>query len=166
MRLFFLFVLVFIFGFLVVLTDVQVGAVATVVGLVAADLWRSEVFAIFGSSVGLHPKVWEDIDIAVDVLGGDLEAVKEEPGAARVEFGGAQGVQDLGKGHLDGAAVFEDGELERLVGVWGLFGFPTVKARVEVAKMRATQGWRVTPVTIGHDVTTHEMHETPPPPLL
>jgi hypothetical protein len=121
---------------------------------VAADLWGGEDVAIFGSSLGLHPKEGEDIEFAFDVLGGDLEAVKEEPGAARIELTGAQAVEDLGEGDLDSAPVFEDGELERLIGGLGLLSGTIVQARVEVAKVLAAQGRRVTDPAVGHDVTT------------
>ena len=97
--------LVHIFGEHEVFADGQVRAVATIFGFVAADLWGGEDVAILGSSLGLHPVLGEDIEVAFDVLGGDLEAVKEEPGAARIELTGAQAVEDLGEGELNGACL-------------------------------------------------------------
>jgi hypothetical protein len=146
--------LVHIFGEHEVFADAQVGAVATIFAFVAADLWRSEIVAILGSGLGLHPEHGQDIELAFDVLGGDLEAVEEEPGAARIEFGGAERVEHIGECELDGAAVFEDGKLERLVGGLGLLGGATVDACVEVAKLLAAQGRRIALVAVGHDVTT------------
>ncbi|MGD0731838.1 MAG: hypothetical protein ABR956_11280 [Terracidiphilus sp.] len=55
--------------------------------------------------------------IARDILRGDLESVETEAGAARVELGRDEGVEDPGKGMLDGATVFEDGELQVPIGV-------------------------------------------------
>jgi hypothetical protein len=104
--------------------------------------------------LGLHPVLGQDIEFAFDVLGGDLEAVKEEPGAARIELTGSQAVEDLGEGELNGAAVFEDGELERLISGSAFLRDATVHTRVEVAKLLAAQGRRITLVAVGHDVTT------------
>jgi hypothetical protein len=156
--------LVHIFGEHEVFADAQVGAFATIFLFVAADLWGSEVVAIFGSSLGLDPVPGEDIVFAFDVLGGDLEAVKEEPGAARIELSGAEAVEDLGEGELDGAAVFEDGELERLISGLAFLSGVTVHTRVEVAKLLAAQGRRTALVAVGHNVTTDQIHEAPPPP--
>jgi hypothetical protein len=131
-----------------------VGAVATIFGFVAADLCGSEDVAIFGSSLGLYPVPGEDIEFASDILGGDLEAVEDESRAARIELTGAEAVEDLGEGELDGAAVFEDGEVKRLIGDFGVFSSTIVHTRVEVAKLLAAQGRRITLVAVGHDVTT------------
>jgi hypothetical protein len=60
------------------------GAVATILGFVAADFFGGKVVAIFGSSLGLHPEHGEDIGLAFDVLGGDLESVDDQSCAARV----------------------------------------------------------------------------------
>jgi hypothetical protein len=159
-----LFVLVFRIGVNEVLTDVEVGAIATILGFIAADFCRGEVVAIFGSSLGLHPEHGEDIALAFDVLGGDLEAVEDESRATRVEFTGGHAVEHISKGNLDGASVFEDGEVKRLIGDFGVVSSTIVHTRVEVAKLLAAQGRRVTNPAVGHDVTTDEMHETPPPP--
>ena len=52
------------------------------------------------------------VEVACDILRGDLEGVEEKARAARVNAGGTERVEDLGEGDLDGAAVFEDGEPE------------------------------------------------------
>jgi hypothetical protein len=44
-----------------------------------------------------------------EVEAGDLEAVEEESGAARVDGVGGDAVEDLAEGVLDGGAVFERG---------------------------------------------------------
>ncbi len=48
----------------------------------------------------------------LEVEAGDLEAVEEQAGAARVEAVGGDALQDLADGVLDGAAVFGQGEEE------------------------------------------------------
>jgi hypothetical protein len=50
------------------------------------------------------------------VVGGQLKAVEESCGSLGVELAGGEGVDDDGKGDLDGLAVFEGGELNVLAG--------------------------------------------------
>ncbi len=60
-----------------------------------------------------------------------------------MRFGGRwfadEGAQDAGDGELDGAAVFEKGNVEGIDQADGLFGGP-VQPRVEKAKGLAPQG--------------------------
>ncbi len=58
----------------------------------------------------------------LEVEAGDLEAVEEQAGAARVEGVGGDALQDLADGVLDGAAVFGQGEEEGGVGRVGWAG--------------------------------------------
>ena len=46
------------------------------------------------------------------VAAGDLEAVEEQAGAARVDLVGGDALEDFGEALLDGAAVFRKGERE------------------------------------------------------
>jgi hypothetical protein len=58
----------------------------------------------------------DDVRAAIDVLRCDLEAIEKEAGALGIETGGAEGAEDLGECELDGAAIFEDGQLDRIKG--------------------------------------------------
>src|SRR5579863_10742170 len=79
------------------------------IGRFAEAHFGSEVFAVAGGANGVDGIAGHDIGSALDVLRGNLEAVEKERGTARVKVGGAEGVEDLGEGKLDGAAVFTDG---------------------------------------------------------
>ena len=58
--------------------------------------------------------------VAGEVEAGDLEAVEEKAGAARVEFIGGDALEDLGDGGLDGGAVFDERQVEGGSLVFGL----------------------------------------------
>ena len=104
-----------------------------------------------------------------DILRSDLEGVEVEAGVARVELRGAQGVEDLGEGNLDGAAILQNGELERLIRGEGRGCGDAVQAGVEVTIGFAAEGWRLAFAAVGHDVTAFVTHcgvlPTPTPSL-
>ena len=78
--------------------------------------------ALFGVGGDLFDLGWQGVvgAVAGQVGAGDLEAVKEEAGAAGVEGVGGDGEQDLADGLLDGGAVFGQGEVEGVVLVSGV----------------------------------------------
>ena len=53
-----------------------------------------------------------DATFANDILRADLEGVEEKAGFFHIDVAGAEGIDDLSEGDLDGAAVFKDGEVE------------------------------------------------------
>jgi hypothetical protein len=97
---------------------------------------------------------------AGQVQAGDLEAVEEQAGAARVELVGGDALQDLADGELDGGAVLGDRHLElRAAGLaGGELGWPHGLARgvVEVAKFFATEAWALAAAAVGEDVAAAE----------
>ena len=134
--------------------------------LTEADL-RPEFFALTVGADRVDAVLWQDVRLAVDVLRGDLEAVEEQAGAARVEMGGAEGVEDLGEGELDGAAVFQYGEKEGLTCGDALPQALLVKPGVEVAIRLVFQGVRTALASVGHDVAAFQVHRGPSPlPIL
>jgi hypothetical protein len=75
----------------------------------------------------------------VNVLRGDLKSVEKEAGAPGIKLRGAKGVEYMGEGKLDGAAIFENGELDRFFRGTVLLRRKAVQARVEVAIMRTAE---------------------------
>jgi hypothetical protein len=94
-----------------------------------------------------------DATFANDILRADLEGVEEKAGFFHIDVAGAEGIDDLSEGDLDGAAVFKDGEVEIVLLCDGRLGGEAVKARVEVAIGLASESRRVTIDSVGHDVT-------------
>jgi hypothetical protein len=82
---------------------------------VAAELFRAELIAAGGVGYGFHWIAWDVDGVTLHILRGDLDAIEKEAGAAGVELGRTQRVQDLGQGVLDGTAVFEDRKLQNPV---------------------------------------------------
>ncbi len=76
---------------------------------------------------------------AGQVRGRDLEAVKDEAGAAGVEVAGGKPAEDFAEACLDGGAVFWQGEIEgaaagALLGLGGLAGGVVVEAEIFFAE--------------------------------
>jgi hypothetical protein len=118
---------------IVVWASLLLFAFAAILGGIANGELRGH-FISFGIGGGvLNGALRYDVRAAVDVLGCDLEAVEEEAGALGVEAGGAERAEDLGERELDGAAIFEDGEFDRIKGrAW--FRVEAVQTVVEVAE--------------------------------
>jgi hypothetical protein len=160
----FVFVFVFFFFFrLVVLAIVSLFAGRTVFRKLADGFLRGELFALRAAGEERDRIQCEDVRVVRDILRGDLEAVEKEAGTARIEFRGGKGVEDLGKGDLDGAAVLQHRELEWLFLAAALLRSKTMETGVEVAIGGAAQGRRMTPDAVGHNVTTFLIHIDPPP---
>jgi len=87
-------------------------------------------------------------------VGGDLEAVEDEAGALLVELVGADAVEDLAEGVLDGGAVFKRGEEE--FGVDGMasaeFGGGVAGGLVVVAEVFVAEGGAAAAAAGGEDV--------------
>lgn len=96
------------------------------------------------------------------VMAGDLEAVEEEAGAARVDFVGGDLLENFGEALLDGAAVFRVGQ--RKAGTAALAGGSVLDGAaavvVEVAEVFVTagaaQGRAAAAAAVGEDVTALE----------
>jgi hypothetical protein len=96
------------------------------------------------------------------VEAGDLEAVEEQAGAARVDVVGGDAAENFADGLLDGAAVFRVGEGEAGLaaaasgGVLdGAAGVVVVVAEVFGA-FGATDGWAAAAAAVGEDVAALE----------
>ncbi len=136
-----------------------------IVGYVAEAGLGAEFVAGCGAGYEMYGFPGDNIVFAIDVLGGDLEGVEEETGAAGVELRGTEAVENLGEGDLDGAAVFKDGQLDRFAGGGGWPGGKSVQAVVEVAAWLASKGDGSAFKPVGHDVAALHIHTgTPPPP--
>jgi len=89
-----------------------------------------------------------------EVEAGDLEAVEEEAGAARVDVVGGDALEDLADGVLDGGAVFGERNLEggaaAAAGAWVLSRFAGVV--VVVAEIFSAEAWASAAVAVGEDV--------------
>ena len=106
----------------------------------------------------MHRCNWQDVRPAFNILGGDLEGVEKKAGTAGVEMRGAEGIENLGEGDLDGAAIFEDGELERFVRGEGRPCGEDMQAGVEVAiRFIAERRCRAFG-SVGHDMATFVAH--------
>jgi hypothetical protein len=101
--------------------------------------------------------------VTLDILRGNLEGVEKEAGTARVEAEGAKGIENLGEGDLNGAAVFEDGKSEGPVRGYGRLRGKAVEAGVKVAIRLASQSRRMALGSVGHDVAALVRHCGPFP---
>jgi len=88
------------------------------------------------------------------VEAGDLEAVEEEAGAARVDVVGGDALEDLADGGLDGGAVFGKGQVEGGGSAAASFriGDGFSGGVVVVAELFAAQAWAGAAVAVGEDV--------------
>ncbi len=88
------------------------------------------------------------------VEAGDLEAVEEKAGAARVDVVGGDALEDLADGVLDGRPVFRERDLEggatAAAGAWVLCRFAGVV--VVVAEVFSAEAWAAAAVAVGEDV--------------
>jgi hypothetical protein len=88
------------------------------------------------------------------VEAGDLQAVEEEAGAARVDVVGGDALKDLADGVLDGGAIFGEREFEG--GAAGAAGVRVSDGPaggvVVVAEVFAAEAWAAAAVAVGEDV--------------
>jgi hypothetical protein len=149
----------FLFAVLVfheVCAGLSLGTGAAVLRRLADGVLGGEDFFAFVAE-GSHG-IEEDGGGAHGDLGGDLQAVEKESGAARIEARGGQLAEDLGERNLDGAAVFKRRQLEVVPDAFGSGG--AVEVGVEVAVGHFAQGRRVAPDSAGHDVTAFVVHDS------
>jgi hypothetical protein len=88
------------------------------------------------------------------VEAGDLEAIEEQAGAARVEIVGGDALQDLADGELDGRAVFGHDELkgaEPGLAGGGVFN-RSAGGVVEVAELLVAEADAATAAALREDV--------------
>jgi hypothetical protein len=100
--------------------------------------------------------------IAIDILRGDLDGVKEQAGVARIEARAEEGTCDLGDGYLDGGRIFQHGEIDVIHDGAFLFGHG-MRAGVEITISRPAESRRLASVTVGLDVSAKLEHRVPPP---
>jgi hypothetical protein len=155
---------VLVVGF-VIFAGVALVAVAAIFGRLAKGFFWGKLFAIHVvGERGYRGLAIEGDGLGVYVLGGDLEAIEEEPGALGIESGGTERVEDLGEGDLDGLAIFQDRDVDGLVSAVAFSGGVEVTAGVEVAVWLAGENRRLAPGSAGHDMATLFMHYDPSPP--
>ena len=81
------------------------------------DAWFCEVDTLGGGVDGADYVMREGFEVETPgVAGGELQAVEESGGSARLQLAGGEGVDDDGEGDLNGFAIFEGGELDVLAG--------------------------------------------------
>ncbi len=93
-----------------------------------------------------------------EVRGGDLQAVKEEAGTARVEIVGGDAPEDIADGELDGGAVFGPGEGEGGAAAAADLGAAdgTAGGVVVVAELLVTEGGAAAATAVGVNVAALE----------
>ena len=111
----------------------------------------SEISSSSSSSRRLDLDSWGGLG---EVAAGDLQAVEEEAGAARVDLVAGDALENLADGELDGSAVFREREVEDGFGGWGgggfgegFTGFAVVEAEFFVA-----EGATAAAVAVGEEV--------------
>ncbi len=117
---------------------------------------------------------WLGGELFREIVGGKLQGVEQEAGAARVEGGVGDFAHDVADGELDGGAVFGHGESEGLgVDRFGKVGGGAA-GLVEVAEILGAEAGRLAAAAFGVDVAALEAwfvdgfgcgwHDGPPPP--
>jgi hypothetical protein len=160
-----IFILNLIFGFGICAT-LALGAGGAIVIAVADNEFRRHFVSVSCGFQGFDCFAGQDFIASRDILRSDLEAVEKEAGSLGLEPPGAECAEDLGEGELDGAAIFQDWEFERLKRGSGLLRGEAMDARVEIAKGFAGHRVRSALDTVGHDVTALHVHlGYPPTPL-
>jgi hypothetical protein len=98
--------------------------------------------------------------LAREVEGGDLEAVEEQAGAARVDLVEGDAAEGLGDGDLDGGAVLDEGEGEGGAAGFALGWVPNWDAGVvvEVTKFFVAQADGAAADAAGENVAALEAH--------
>jgi hypothetical protein len=109
---------------------------------------------VFDGLVGFFAGVACGLGLAGEVGAGDLQAVEEEAGAARVDLVAGDAAEDLADGELDGGAVFGHGEVEEDGAGLALAGVLHGSAGgvVVVAEVFSAQAWAAAAVAVGEDV--------------
>jgi hypothetical protein len=90
-----------------------------------------------------------------------LEAIEELPGGSWTDAGGANGIEDLAERDLDGVAIYQGGEFERLFVGSALALRVAVAWGVKEAVGHAAKGRRVALDAVGLDMAAF-MEHTPP----
>jgi hypothetical protein len=87
-----------------------------------------------------------------EVEAGDLEAVEEEAGAARVDVVGGDALEDLADGVLDGGTVFGERDFEGGAAAPARAGCGFAGGVVVVAEVFSAEAWAAAAVAVGEDV--------------
>jgi len=89
-----------------------------------------------------------------EVEAGDLEAVEEEAGAARVDVVGGDALEDFSDGRLDGGAVFWQRQMEGGAAAAALFwvGDGFSRGVVVVTELFLAEAWACAAASVGEDV--------------
>jgi hypothetical protein len=153
------------FRFVVVESEFFEQSLGGAFGLVGAELggWGEEaVFGVVGDLGDDFGGRFGGVGFR-EVEAGDLEAVEEQAGAARVDFVGGDAAEDFADGLLDGGAVFGVGKVEAgltaLAGGGVLDGAAGVVVEVAegVGAFGSADGWAAAAAAVGEDVAALEL---------
>ena len=100
--------MLFVVNFFAFIAFIPKVAGGTVVAVAADVFYGREIFAVGGLGGERLGIDLENVPAALDILRGDLEAVKQEAGALGFERVGGEATEHLADGELDCTAVFED----------------------------------------------------------
>jgi hypothetical protein len=89
-----------------------------------------------------------------EVEAGDLEAVEEEPGSARVDLVGGDALEDLADGELDCGLVLGEGQVELRAAALAVAraGDGATGGVVVVAEVFSAEAWAAAAVAVGEYV--------------